>query len=155
MMQKITRIIPFALFALLLLSACGKFKEPEFRGISNLSIGQLNLKDPLLNLQLAYHNPNRSGLKIKHAEGDAWADGEFIGHFTMDTLVMINGESDFVLPVKFKPDLKPLLKTSLLSALGRDAQLKIEGKARVGKGLIFINYPIRYEGMHNLGELYR
>lgn len=136
-----------------LFSSCGHFHEPEFKGIKNLNIGQFNFKESTFNLELDYYNPNKSGLKIKEAAGDAWADGQYLGHFTMDTLVRINGLSDFSLPVKFKADMKLLLKNSFNSLLGKDAMLKVEGKAKVGKGRIFINYPIRYEGMHNLGEL--
>ncbi|MCX6317078.1 MAG: LEA type 2 family protein [Bacteroidetes bacterium] len=152
-MMKKFNLIALPLLLVIFLSACGHIREPEFKGIKNVSTDHFSFRDPLLRLELSYFNPNRSGLKIKYAEGDAWADGEFIGHFTMDTLVRISGESDFILPVQFKPDLKPLLKNSLQTLLGQAAQLKIEGKARVGKGMIYVNYPIRYEGKHSLSEL--
>lgn len=142
-----------ALLSLLILSSCGKFKDPEFRGVKNLSVSQFNFKDPTLDLELDYFNPNKSGLKIKQAEGDAWADDQYLGHFTMDTLIRISGQSDFSLPVKFKADMKILLKNSFTSLLGKETTLKVEGRARVGKGIIFINYPIHYEGKHSMGEL--
>lgn len=154
-MKRTTLLVPAALLLLLFLSSCGHFKDPEFKGIKNLSVSQFNFKDPTLNLELDYFNPNKANLKIKQAEGDAWADDQYLGHFTMDTLIHINGHSDFSLPVKFKADMKILLKNSLTSLLGKEATLKVEGKARVGKGFIFINYPIHYEGKHSMAELVR
>jgi hypothetical protein len=42
----------------------------------------------------------------------------------------------------------------LVQALGQGQQevkVKLDGNARVGRGGIFINYPIKYEGMQKLG----
>lgn len=136
-----------------LVSSCGKVKEPEFKGVENLHTGKLGLQQSTLNLDLLYFNPNRSGLKLKAAEGDAWIDGQFLGHFSLDSQVVIRGNSNFRLPVTFRAETGRLVKNSLLALLGQQAVLKVEGKALVGKSGVFIHYPIRYEGKHNLSEL--
>lgn len=145
-----------ALFlAPLLHFSCGKLAEPEFRGIENFKVGQLGVKESTFTLDLHYFNPNRSGLKLKEAEGDAWMDGNYLGHFIMDTLINVTAQNDFRLPILFKAASGQLLNNSLLSLFGQESLLKVEGKARVGKGGIYIRYPIHYEGKHNLGELLR
>jgi hypothetical protein len=35
----------------------------------------------------------------------------------------------------------------------KEVMLRVEGKAKVGKGAIFINYPIRYEGKQRVDSL--
>jgi hypothetical protein len=71
----------------------------------------------------------------------------------MDTLIAIPSRGDFVLPVKLQIDMKKILTNSLVAFLANEVTVKVEGKARVGKGFVYINYPIRYEGKQNLREL--
>jgi LEA14-like dessication related protein len=152
-MKLYSRLLAPLFLLAVLLSSCGKVKEPEFKGIDNLRAGKLGFNSSTFNLDILYFNPNRSGLKLKEAEGDAWMDGKYLGHFTLDSLISIHGNSDFRLPVTFKADMGQLFKNSLLSLMGNQSLLKVEGKAKIGKSGIFVNYPIRYEGKHNLGEL--
>lgn len=141
--------------AVALLSSCGKVKEPDFKGIGNLRMNKFGFNSSSFSVDLHYFNPNRSGLQLKAAEGDAWMDGRFVGHFTMDTLIQIRGNSDFRLPIHFQGEMGPLFKNSLAAMMGKQTLLKVEGKAKIGKSGIFINYPIRYEGSHNFVDLLR
>ena len=135
------------------LSSCGSLKEPELIGIENVRVGWLNLKESSLTLTLHYFNPNKNRLKLKKAEGDAWLDGNPLGHFTMDTLIHIPARSDFHLPVKMSMDMNHFAENMSVAFSGKEVTLKIDGVARIGKGIIFINYPIHYEGKQKLGEL--
>lgn len=111
------------------------------------------MSESSLTLDLYYFNPNRSRLKLKSAEGDAWIENNYLGHFAIDSLIHIPANGYFILPVKLQVDMSKILKNSFLTLLSKEIVVKIEGTARVGKGFIFINYPIRYEGKQNLGEL--
>ncbi len=133
--------------------SCGQVKEPDFKDIENVHITTLGLAKSSLTLDLHYFNPNKFRVKLKSAEGDAWIENNFLGHFSMDTLIHIPANGDFRLPVKLQVDMSKLLKNSLVALLAKEVTVKVEGKARLGKGLIYINYPIRYEGKQNLGEL--
>ena len=92
---------------------------------------------------------------MKEAEGDAWLNGTLLGHFIIDTLVSIPANGDFSLPVKLQIDMSKVFKNSLTAFLSNEVTVKVEGKARVGKGGIYIRYPIRYEGKQNLDKLIR
>lgn len=135
--------------------SCGQLKEPDFKEIENVKITKFGLTESSLTLDLRYFNNNKFRMKLKNAEGDAWLENNFLGHFTMDTMIHIPAKGDFRLPIKLKVDMGKILKNSLLTLLAKEVKIRVEGKARVGKGLIYINYPIRYEGMQNLEKLLR
>ena len=90
---------------------------------------------------------------MKSAEGEAWIENSFLGYFTVDTLIVIPARGVFRLPVKLKVEMNKLLKSSVLAFLSPEVMIKVRGKAKVGKGLVYINYPIKYEGKQNLREL--
>ena len=150
-------LLPRLIYILLvlLLSSCGQIKNPEFKSIENVQVSKMGLRESILTLNLHYFNPNKTSLKLKSAEGDAWIENNFLGHFTMDTLIHIPGNGDFRLPVKLQVDMSKILTTSLLTLLAKETMIKVDGKARVGKGFIYINYPIHYEGKQKLGEMLR
>lgn len=139
-------------FPLLFLVACKNLKSPELKGIENLEIGRAGFKESTVQLQVHYYNPNDFKLKLKKAEGEAWVDGNPLGHFIVDTTIRIFPRSDFKLPVKLKLDMKHFVENMSAALLGKQVMLKIKGTARVGKGFIYINYPLDYEGKESLSE---
>jgi hypothetical protein len=148
------RICPLLLLVTLVAS-CGSIKAPEFRGVENIRVTKLGVKNTLLALDLHYFNPNKSRLKLKEAEGDAWLDGRLLGHFQIDSLVEIAPLAEFRLPVVLQLEMSQLLSNTVYAFLNPEVNLKIEGKARVGKGGLFIRYPLRYEGKQNIADLLR
>ncbi len=145
-------ILPCLLAAFLGIS-CGSLKEPEFRSIENAKMSSYSLSEINARIDLGFYNPNKDRLKLKKAEGDIWADNTPMGSFSIDTLLKIEGNSNFVLPVDLKLKVDKAVAGSLGNFLKKEVTLRIEGTARVGKGLIFINYPIRYEGKQKLEDL--
>lgn len=135
-------------------SSCKSFKEPEFRRIENVRVNQIGLRESSILADLYYHNPNRSSLQLKFVEGDAWLENNYLGQFSMDTLTRILPRSEFKLPIRLKIDMSNFVSNMSVAFLkGQETTIKLEGRARVGKAGIFFNYPIRYEGKHDLGEL--
>ncbi len=128
-------------------------KKPSFKGIENVRVSKFGMNESTLTLDLHSFNPNKSRLKLKNAEGDAWIENNFLGHFNIDTLINIPAEGDFRLPVKLKVDMSKILKNSVTAFFANEVTIKVEGNARVGKGFVFINYPIHYEGKQNLEKL--
>jgi len=153
------RVSPFALWSLLLisllagLSSCQSLKEPEFRNVETIRLARVKRGEPILLMDVRYYNPNKTRLKLKEASGEAWLDGNFLGSFKMDSLVHIPGQGEFSLPVSLQVDMSKLLQNSLSAFLSKEVTVKIDGKAKVGKGIIFINYPISYEGKQNLEKM--
>lgn len=142
--------IPALLF---LFCSCKHIKEPDFKGIENVRLEPIGSGGPALQMDMYYYNPNKSRLSIKEAEGDAWMNGNMLGHFIMDTLINIPAYADFILPVKLQVDMSKLLQNSMSILLNPEVLIRIEGKAKIGKSGIFIRYPIQYEGKQNMAGL--
>ena len=136
-----------------LYASCKSVKEPELRGIENARIERLGMKESVVTLDLHYFNPNNYRLKLKRAEGTAWLDNNSLGHFTLDTLIHIPANADFRLPLQLKMDMKNFVSNMRIAFGGNLVLLKVEGMARAGKSIIYVNYPILYEGKVDLGEL--
>lgn len=144
----------FCVLALLfLLCSCKQVKEPDFKGIENVRLVPIGTGGPTLQMDMYYYNPNKSRLSVKEAEGDAWMNGNMLGHFIMDTLINIPAYADFILPVKLQVDMSKLLQNSMTILLNPEVLIKIDGKAKIGKSGIYIRYPIRYEGKQNVAGL--
>jgi LEA14-like dessication related protein len=135
------------------LSSCNSFKQPDFKRIDNVRLDKIGLKESSLSLDLHYFNPNKSKLKLKEVHGDAWLDDNFLGQFSMDSLIHIPARDSFYLPVKLKVDMGKLLKNSLAAFISNEVILKVKGVAKVGKSVVYINYPINYEGKQNIAAL--
>jgi LEA14-like dessication related protein len=141
------------LIAAFFLVSCFSVKEPELKGIGNVKLGGMSLKASTLFLDIQYFNPNPFKVKLKNASGDAWIDGNKLGHFTIDSAVTIPANATFLLPVKMDVDMKKLLTNSLSLFMNNEVLLKVEGIARLGKAGFFINYPLKYEGKQNFSSL--
>jgi LEA14-like dessication related protein len=149
------RLLPinFLLISSCFFLSCGSVTEPDFKGIRNVRVTKFGLAESTLSLDLDYFNPNKFKVKLKRAEGDAWIENNYLGHFVMDTMIHIPANGQFNLPVKLQVDMKKILKNSLVTFFANEVVIKVVGKARVGKGFVYINYPIKYEGKQNLEEL--
>ena len=136
-----------------ILPSCVSLKEPEFKYVDKLKLNKFSLGSSSLSMSISYYNPNSMGVKLKNAEGDAWADDQFIGHFYMDTLVNIQPHALFEIPVKMNVETGSLFRYSLNSVGAKDILIRVDGKAKLGKGNIYIRYPIKYEGRYKLADL--
>lgn len=144
-----------ALSLVLIFFSCTSIKDPVFNGISELKVTGIGMNESTLSLQLNYFNPNKSGLWLKNAEGDAWMDDNLLGHFKMDTSIRITGNTDFVIPVQLGVDMKNAVKNAAALLFKQEINFRIDGKAKIGKGGVFINYPIRYEGKQDVSKLFQ
>jgi LEA14-like dessication related protein len=148
------KIIVVAAIASLLFS-CRSLKPPVFNGIGNLRINKLSMGQSIMTLDLNFFNPNHSKARLKNAEGDAWMDSVFLGHFVVDSSIRIPSNGDFFIPVKLNVDMKFILQHTLSAFLNEEVLIRITGNARVGKGGIYGRYPLNYSGKQNLSKLFQ
>lgn len=138
----------------LFFSSCGKMEEPVFNNIGNIRVAKMGISTSLMTFDMQYFNPNKSAGKLKEAEGEAWLDSNYVGHFHVDTLVMIPAKANFTVPVKMDVDMKYFLKYSLSGFKNEDVLITVKGKAKVGKGGFYKNIPLDYEARRNLNDLF-
>ncbi len=139
--------------SLVVLFSCSSVKEPDFKAIENVRVSRFGAKESSLNLDILYHNPNKFRVKLKRAEGDAWLDSNYLGHFIIDSTVRIEPASDFRLPVTLQMDMTYFFQNTAAIFLNKEVLVKIEGKAKLSKGAISARYSIHYEGMQNLSKM--
>lgn len=152
MNKKISGLL-FALIAISLLPSCKSVKEPELKGIEKVRVNRFGLKESNLDFEIHLFNPNNFRLKMKKATAEVWLDGNPLGNFTIDTLIHIPAKGDFRLSVQMKMDMRYFVANMAAAFMDKLVTLKVNGMAKAGKGIVFINYPLRFEGKQNLGEL--
>lgn len=137
------------------LSSCRTLKEPEYLGFENLRFHEFEASESTIFLEMKCYNPNKVRLKIKKAAGDAYLNDTYLGHFRVDTLIRLLPKQNFIIPVTLLVDKKNIFKNSMAALLQSTVTLKFEGKAKLGKGFFYANYPIRHSGEFNIKDLLR
>jgi LEA14-like dessication related protein len=147
-MKKLTvwALLPLAL------TGCAKPSGFDYLGVKNVKVVQFGLKESTVAVDVEYYNPNRFPVTMKRAVVDVYVNNNYFGKTTLDSTIRISGRDTFLLPVLLKVDMNTTVM-QLIQALGKGEQevlLKMDGKARIGRGGLFINYPIKYEAMQKL-----
>lgn len=137
---------------LLLFNSCGTVKAPEFQNVDNIRLLDIEKAGSGLQADLYYYNPNRGNLVLKKARGKAWINDMYVGEFWVDSTVFIPGQASFRLPVHLQADMKGLARQSLRLFIQKEVTITLKGKAKLGKGIFFINYPIDYRGQQDIGK---
>ena len=145
------KMIAWALLPLLMIG-CAKPTGFDYLGIRNLKMIQFGLKESTIGVDVEYYIPNKFPVTMKSADVDVYVNNHYFGKTLLDSTITVPGRDTFSLPVLFKVNMNSSV-IKLLQAWGQGQQevlLKMEGKARIGRGGIFINYPIKYETMQKL-----
>ena len=118
-------------------------------------MGKMGLKETKATLFLKYYNPNSFRAKLKSAEGEAWMDSIYLGHFVVDSTINVAARSDFFVPVKLTLDMKRVIQHSLTALSQEKVKIRIEGRAKAGRSGFYKSFPIRYEGLQDLQQLFK
>jgi len=145
----------FFLALILAMASCKSMKDPVFVGIENVNLSEVGMTGSLVSLDIRYHNPNNFNGRLKEAEGDAWMDSTYLGHFVADSAVFIPANGEFLVPVKLTMDMKQIFKNSMAALLNEQVMLKITGKARAGRSGFYKNFSLNYVGLQNLRDLFK
>ena len=89
-------------------------------------------------------------MKLKYGEVDVYLNNRFLGKTILDTLTAIPARDSFLIPVSMKVDMKQVYSNALDILLSNEAIIKLEGFAKLGKGGIFFNLPLKYEGTQKI-----
>lgn len=138
----------------ILFTSCKDIKDPELIGIDNVKMGKLGFGESVVALNIKYFNPNSFNAKLKEAEGDAWMDSSYLGHFKVDTLVPVPASSEFTVPVNLRVDMKFILLNSIALLKKEEVFVRIDGTAKAGRHGFYRAFPLKYEGKQNLAKLF-
>jgi LEA14-like dessication related protein len=136
----------------LLAVACSKPTGLNYLGVKNFKVIKFGLKESTVGADVEFYNPNKYPVTMKGGSVDVYANNTFFGKTTLDSTIQIPKKDTFLLPVVLKVDMSStaigLIQTL---AAGQDSiHIKLDGSAKIGRGGLFINYPIRYAGMQKI-----
>ncbi|MGB8192356.1 MAG: LEA type 2 family protein [Chitinophagaceae bacterium] len=137
------------------LSFCGKPKQPDYIDFQHLNIKKASLDKSVITFDLRYFNPNNFRMQLKEAAVDVYFNDKFVGKSVLDSLIHIPARDTFLIPVSMQVQMKSLLTNAMQLLLNPDVMVKLNGNARLGKGGIFLNVPISYEGKQRIDILGR
>jgi LEA14-like dessication related protein len=136
----------------ILLVACAKPTGFDYLGVRNIKVVKFGMKESTVQAEVGYYNPNRYPVTMKRAEVDVYVNSNYFGHTDLDSTIHIPRKDTFYLPVLLTVNMTNTVM-GVLQTLGagqEDVMIKLDGKARIGRGGLFINYPIKYEGLQKL-----
>ncbi len=143
------KFIPVLLLPFFLI-ACAKPTGFDYLGITSLKVLSFGLKESTVAVNVKYYNPNKFPVTMKNAAVDVYVNNNYFGKTVLDSTIKISGRDTFYLPVVLTVDMKNT-GLGILQTLGKEEVfIKMDGKARIGRGGFFVNYPIKYEGMQKL-----
>ena len=141
--------LPFAFFVLLL-SACAKPKDFDYRDVKNIKLETMGFEKTVLCMDLVYYNPNGFGVDLRKVDCDVYVDNSYLGKFQLDTLMHINRMAEFTLPSRILIDMKAVLKNGMNLLFSQEVLINVKGTTRVGKAGFFRTVPFNYEARHKL-----
>lgn len=131
-------------------TSCKKPLIPEYQAFDNFQIGKIGMGETVVSADLKYYNPNGYPLQLKGANLTIRIDDKPVGTTVLDTLIAIPKLDTFYVPVKMKVDMKQLVSNALTMLLSDGINVKVNGTVRMGRGGIFFNVPVNYEGRQEI-----
>jgi LEA14-like dessication related protein len=131
---------------------CAKPTGFDYLGVRSVKVVRFGLKESTVSAEVGYYNPNKYPVTMKNADVDVYVNDSYFGHTTLDSTLHIPKKDTFYMPVLLTVNMSATT-IGLIQTFGQgqdSVKVRMEGKAKIGRGGIFINYPIKYEGMQKL-----
>ena len=132
------------------LSSCSKPQPPQYVGYENFRIEKASLSNSILATNVKLYNPNSYNLQLKSASMDVYFNDKFLGHSSLDSLIILPAKDTAIFPLRMQASAKDILSNSAKLLLNPEVKIRISGNAKAGRGGIFINVPINYEGVQRI-----
>lgn len=143
--MKYIRLIVVVLITWGIFSSCEKNKDLQFVRVAGFTLGELGMSKSIVNLTLAYYNPNNYRLQLKDADFDLFIDDTEVGHSVQDTIINIPARDTFYFPVKLEVNMGNVFKNAFSAFSNKEVTIKATGKCKVGKGGVYLPFPIKCE----------
>ena len=148
-MKKIKVILFFvqsslAVILFLTLFSCAPKEEVVFKGIKNIAIDLSESGKPVLTADVFFFNPNKIKMKLKDVNVEVLVDGTKSAEVKHPLGVVIEGRSDFSVPIVAQLSLKQsgFLDTVVGLLGGKKYEVIFTGYIRIGVHGITIKVPV-------------
>ncbi len=142
-----------ALLFFVAIASCTKPKDLEYLDIQNIRMIKWGLTESLVGLDVRFYNPNNQQVRLKDANAKVYANSTFLGDTYTDSIVVVPRKDTFAVPLYLKVQTVSAIAKVMETLQDSMVNIKVEGTVKMGKGGIFINYPIRYEEKKKVAEL--
>ena len=150
LMKKHFPIILMVFVFIVVLSSCGRVKDPEFRRLDQFGIRSMDFQQATIGFSATYINPNNFGVRVKEAVLDFYVDSIYVGKFVQPNLIEVNPGTEFSIPMEGKVSWRDAVNSNLKKLAGKEVLVKANGAVKVGKAGVFITKDINYQGKHTL-----
>lgn len=142
----------FGYFSIILFFAigCSKPIQPTYLGYQNLRLGKVGTKNNVIMSDIKFYNPNKYALNVKKAEMDIFFNDRFLGHTSITEMVRLAPLDTALVPFVTEASMTDILANTAQIFLNPNVKVKVQGNAKVGRGGIFVNVPINYQGTQRI-----
>ena len=133
-----------------LLAGCSRPEAPQYQSIENFRLQNPGWTESVVSADVKYYNPNAYTIHFKRAEMSVFINRHFVGKSVLDTLIDIPARDTFFIPVSMKLNMRDVFSNAVEVLLLHEADIKLDGFARLGRSGIYINVPIHYEGKQKI-----
>jgi len=144
------KLLLLSFLAVVLLSACGKIQDPQFRRLEDFQVKSFGIEKIDLRFRVIYFNPNNFRVNVKEAGADFYIDSVYMGKFTQDQDVEVGRNAEFSIPLSGYVPLATVLKLKVNDLANRDVLIQANGSVKVGKAGVYISKPFTYSGKHKV-----
>jgi LEA14-like dessication related protein len=130
--------------------SCKKPQSFEYREMKDFKIDSLGFDHSNISMSLVYFNPNSFGVDLRKVDADVYVEHNYVGKFTLDTVMHIAKRSEFAIPSRMKVNMKNMFKNALTTVFASDFLVEVKGTVRAGRSGIFITVPFNYSARQKL-----
>lgn len=130
--------------------SCAKPQDFEYVDFQNPRVLDLGIKESTVGADVRFFNPNNYQLQLKEAELDVHINNHYLGKTDLDTLIRIPRSDTFTIPVVLKVKSLSAISSIFQTLTDSAVLVKLQGKVKMGKAGVFLNYDINYEGLQRV-----
>ncbi len=149
-MKNKTVIFGYFLIILFFVIGCSKPIQPTYLGYQNIRLGKVGAKSNVLMSDIKFYNPNKYALNVKQAEMDVYFNDRLLGHTSMNNMVSLPPLDTTLVPFTVEASAADLLANTAQIFLNPNVRVRVQGNAKAGRGGIFVNIPINYQGTQRI-----
>jgi LEA14-like dessication related protein len=134
----------FILTAVVLLTGCATFQEPEFRGSEGVKMEKMDGQEISLSAGVKVYNPNWYALKIKPSTVEVYLEDQLMGTIKLTKKVKMKAKQESSLSL---PLLATLEDGAMFTALryAKKDQVKVRIKGKVKGGIFFLSKKVEID----------
>ncbi|MBC7406782.1 MAG: LEA type 2 family protein [Arcicella sp.] len=146
------KAVIFGYFSISLFFAlgCSKPLQPTYLGYQNLRLGRVGTKNNVIMSDIKFYNPNKYALNVKQAEMDVYFNDRLLGHTSMNNMVSLPPMDTTLVPFTVQASVTDLLANTAQIFLNPNVRVRVQGNAKAGRGGVFVNIPINYQGTQRI-----